>query len=380
MGCLPAGLQPAVHAAESAGKIRSPLLLPQLPPLRTPERDAQGQGLERVGTVKAAKPRFEGHHQPNVRCGYNDESDPRRWPRDQCAQPITARRLHFHWYYYEDGLYQERASKRASSGIPQPRSSSRSCGPTHRLDRDPALQARRTANRHLPRPRVAASFDRWPTTSSPLLQASQPLAHRRPPTSRYTTFRSFMENFGAGGNPAALDKFARRPSRPVSRPASQRGGWGPGDPARRGKPAIRETGEGSRLRQRYVLRLDPSRGVATFTVPIRLRSRQVLRVQKRRRDVRRCPTIQRHDGLGTPALGRPVRPVRQRGYPFMAPSATTLPRSQTALARCRKRLEQRRPRNASCRSTAGTNGPRGATSSPYAAGMKYLKAVRDVLS
>jgi lysophospholipase L1-like esterase len=59
--------------------------------------------------VKAAKPRFPGHHQPNVPLwGYVDESDPK-----VMAKKIAAAADHgidafiFDWYYYDDGPFLE---------------------------------------------------------------------------------------------------------------------------------------------------------------------------------------------------------------------------------------------------------------------------------
>ncbi len=60
--------------------------------------------------VRAAKPRFPGHHQPNVPLwGYTDESDPQAM-----AQKIAAAADHgidafiFDWYYYNDGPFLDR--------------------------------------------------------------------------------------------------------------------------------------------------------------------------------------------------------------------------------------------------------------------------------
>lgn len=60
--------------------------------------------------VKAARPRFPGHHQPNVPLwGYADESDPK-----VMAQKIAAAADHgidafiFDWYYYNDGPFLDR--------------------------------------------------------------------------------------------------------------------------------------------------------------------------------------------------------------------------------------------------------------------------------
>jgi len=60
--------------------------------------------------VRAAKPRFAGHHQPNVPLwGYTDESDPKAM-----AQKIDAAANNgidafiFDWYYYDDGPFLDR--------------------------------------------------------------------------------------------------------------------------------------------------------------------------------------------------------------------------------------------------------------------------------
>ncbi|MEI7730672.1 MAG: glycoside hydrolase family 99-like domain-containing protein [Verrucomicrobiota bacterium] len=70
----------------------------------------KGKGWAEWELVKAAKPRFPGHHQPNVPAwGYTDESDPR-----VMAQKIAAAADHgidafiFDWYYYNDGPYLDR--------------------------------------------------------------------------------------------------------------------------------------------------------------------------------------------------------------------------------------------------------------------------------
>jgi hypothetical protein len=75
-------------------------------------RNAQryGDGWTEWELVKNAKPRFPGHHQPNVPAwGYTDEADPARM-----EQKIEAAADHgidafiFDWYYYDDGLFLER--------------------------------------------------------------------------------------------------------------------------------------------------------------------------------------------------------------------------------------------------------------------------------
>lgn len=70
----------------------------------------KGKGWSEWELVKAAKPRFPGHRQPNVPLwGYADESDPAAM-----AQKIAAAADHgidafiFDWYYYNDGPFLER--------------------------------------------------------------------------------------------------------------------------------------------------------------------------------------------------------------------------------------------------------------------------------
>ena len=70
----------------------------------------KGPGWSEWELVKAARPRFPGHHQPNVPLwGYTDESDPK-----VMAQKIDAAADHgidafiFDWYYYNDGPFLDR--------------------------------------------------------------------------------------------------------------------------------------------------------------------------------------------------------------------------------------------------------------------------------
>ena len=69
-----------------------------------------GHGWSEWELVKAAKPRFPGHVQPNVpQWGYTDESDPKAM-----AQKIDAAADHgidafiFDWYWYDDGPFLQR--------------------------------------------------------------------------------------------------------------------------------------------------------------------------------------------------------------------------------------------------------------------------------
>ena len=73
-----------------------------------------GKGWSEWELVKAAKPRFPGHRQPNVPAwGYEDESDPK-----VMARKIAAAADHgvdafiFDWYWYDDGPFLERALDR----------------------------------------------------------------------------------------------------------------------------------------------------------------------------------------------------------------------------------------------------------------------------
>ncbi len=73
--------------------------------------------------VKKAKPRFPGHEQPKVPLwGYTDESDPK-----VMAQKIDAAADHgidafiFDWYWYEDGLFLERALEQGFMKAPNSR-------------------------------------------------------------------------------------------------------------------------------------------------------------------------------------------------------------------------------------------------------------------
>lgn len=70
----------------------------------------RGEGWTEWELVKQAKPRFEGHHQPNVPLwGYTDESNP-----GDMARKIAAAADHgidafiFDWYWYDDGPFLER--------------------------------------------------------------------------------------------------------------------------------------------------------------------------------------------------------------------------------------------------------------------------------
>ncbi|AIE87591.1 hypothetical protein OP10G_4223 [Fimbriimonas ginsengisoli Gsoil 348] len=71
---------------------------------------SKGHGWSEWELVKAAKPRFPGHHQPNLPLwGFTDESDP-----TVMAKKIAAAADHgidafiFDWYYYDDGPFLDR--------------------------------------------------------------------------------------------------------------------------------------------------------------------------------------------------------------------------------------------------------------------------------
>ena len=71
---------------------------------------SKGKDWSEWELVKAARPRFPGHHQPKVPLwGYTDESDPK-----VMEQKIAAAADHgidafiFDWYYYNDGPFLDR--------------------------------------------------------------------------------------------------------------------------------------------------------------------------------------------------------------------------------------------------------------------------------
>lgn len=80
----------------------------------------KGEGWSEWELVKAAKPRFPGHHQPNTPLwGYEDESDPA-----VMAKKIDAAADHgidafiFDWYYFDDGPFLNRCLDSGYLGAP----------------------------------------------------------------------------------------------------------------------------------------------------------------------------------------------------------------------------------------------------------------------
>lgn len=69
-----------------------------------------GAGWSEWELVKDAKPRFPGHHQPNVPAwGYTDESNPADMAiKIGAAANYGIDAFIFDWYYYDDGLFLER--------------------------------------------------------------------------------------------------------------------------------------------------------------------------------------------------------------------------------------------------------------------------------
>ena len=70
-----------------------------------------GEGWTEWKLVKEATPRYEGHQQPKVPLwGYTDEADPLQM--DQKIEAASSNGIDvfiFDWYYYDDGLFLERA-------------------------------------------------------------------------------------------------------------------------------------------------------------------------------------------------------------------------------------------------------------------------------
>ena len=65
---------------------------------------SKGQDWSEWELVKAARPRFPGHHQPNVPLwGYTDESDPKAMEQKIAAADYGIDAFLFDWYYYNDG-------------------------------------------------------------------------------------------------------------------------------------------------------------------------------------------------------------------------------------------------------------------------------------
>ncbi|MFA5192355.1 MAG: glycoside hydrolase family 99-like domain-containing protein [Verrucomicrobiia bacterium] len=108
----------AVHAQEKAGASSSITVasyyFANYHPGDPRNAKLKGEGWCEWELVKAAKPRFPGHHQPNVPLwGYSDESDPK-----VMATKIAAAADHgvgafiFDWYYYDDGPFLNRCLDR----------------------------------------------------------------------------------------------------------------------------------------------------------------------------------------------------------------------------------------------------------------------------
>src|SRR5262245_1399870 len=83
---------------------------PNYHPTDARNQKVKGPGWSEWELVKAAKPRFAGHAQPNVPAwGYTDESDPK-----VMEKKIAAAADHgidgfiYDWYYYDDGLFLEK--------------------------------------------------------------------------------------------------------------------------------------------------------------------------------------------------------------------------------------------------------------------------------
>jgi len=70
-----------------------------------------GSGWNEWELVRQARPRFPGHLQPKVPLwGYEDESDPAVMRKKiETAANYGIDAFIFDWYYYEDGLFLERA-------------------------------------------------------------------------------------------------------------------------------------------------------------------------------------------------------------------------------------------------------------------------------
>jgi alpha-L-rhamnosidase len=108
-GPVPAATQASQPAASERATVAC-YYFPNYHPSDARNAKVKGPGWSEWELVKAARPRFPGHQQPNVPAwGYTDESDPQ-----VMAQKIGAAADHgvdafiFDWYYYDDGPYLER--------------------------------------------------------------------------------------------------------------------------------------------------------------------------------------------------------------------------------------------------------------------------------
>ena len=78
----------------------------------------KGEGWSEWELVKNARPRFPGHHQPNVPLwGYTDESDTNEMARKiKTAADYGIDAFIFDWYYYDDGLFLQNALEKGFLG------------------------------------------------------------------------------------------------------------------------------------------------------------------------------------------------------------------------------------------------------------------------
>jgi hypothetical protein len=83
----------------------------------------KGRGWSEWELVRAARPRFPGHRQPNVPLwGYTDESDPAAMARKiDAAADHGIDAFIFDWYYFDDGPFLQRGLKQGFLGAPNNR-------------------------------------------------------------------------------------------------------------------------------------------------------------------------------------------------------------------------------------------------------------------
>jgi hypothetical protein len=84
---------------------------PNYHPTDVRNQKIKGPGWSEWELVRAAKPRFPGHRQPNVPLwGYTNEADPKEMARKiAAAADFGIDAFIFDWYWYDDGPYLERA-------------------------------------------------------------------------------------------------------------------------------------------------------------------------------------------------------------------------------------------------------------------------------
>lgn len=389
--CQPV-FDPMAHAAELAGEIQvASYYFPNYHPSDARNEKLKGKGWSEWELVKAAKPRFEGHHQPNVPLwGYTDESDPA-----EMAQKIDAAADHgvdafiFDWYYYEDGLYLERALEKGFFGASNNQRLKFSLMWANHdwIEIQPyKLGAPRTVI--YPGRVSPQAFDRMADyiVATYFKHPSHWLIDGRPYFSVYDLSK-LMENFGSvAATRAALDKF-REKTVAAGFPGLHLNAvvWGQAILPGEGKPAdpaklVKDLGFDSVTSYVWIHHV----ALPTFPVTdygyVRDKYFEYWERAEGMFDVPYYPNATM--GWDSSPRADQSDPFVNRGYPFMGTIGGNTPEEfKTALTMMRKRLEQRPAKDRILTINCWNEWTEGSYLEPDTRhGMKYLEAVRDVLS